>query len=58
MPRVKQEKRDRGYAKKRGQGCEANHRRHPKEGIPWCERCKKEGRLGWIKEVRNDGQEG
>lgn len=44
MPRIKPEKRDRGFAKKRGRGCEANHKRHPAEGIPWCERCIKGGR--------------
>jgi len=47
MPRIKVEKRDRGFAKKRTAGCEANHARHPKLGIPWCARCIKEGRCNW-----------
>lgn len=44
MPRVKKEKKDKGFAKKRYTGCEANHARHPKSGVPWCARCIKEGR--------------
>lgn len=44
MSRGKREHKDRGYANKRHGGCEVNHERHPKSGIPWCEKCIKEGR--------------
>jgi hypothetical protein len=42
--RKKKQKRNRGYGLKREEGVEANHTRHPKEGIPWCPLCQSEGR--------------
>lgn len=40
----KKDKRNRGFAAKGEEGCEANHDKHPPTGIPWCEKCVKEGR--------------
>jgi len=31
------------YSIKRKNGCEINHKRHPKIGIPWCSLCNKQG---------------
>ena len=44
MPEEKPKKPASRYSLKRRGGCELNHARHPKTGIPWCELCTREGR--------------
>lgn len=32
------------YMQKQKSGCQVNHARHSKAGIPWCSLCQKENR--------------